>query len=552
VSCSFVPLRNPQREVVGMVVSCTDVTERRRAEAELAHQHNLLRSLVNTVPDLIFYKDEQGRYVGCNHAFEAFSGRRAAELVGRTDAELFPDAEQPIWRDLEREIRARRQPGRHEDWLRYPDGRRMLVEMLLTPLLGDGREVRGWIGIGRDLTERKRMEDQLRQAGKMEAIGQLAGGVAHDFNNLLTIILGNLSLALNLVPEGDAARGLMAFSEQAATRAAQLTSQLLGFARRTTLHVESIDLNKAVTETVALLRHTIDPRIAIDTRGGADLWAVEVDPGQMNQVLVNLCLNARDAMPDGGRLRIETENCTFDDAVRRMNLEARPGEYVRLRVSDTGVGMDAETRARIFEPFFTTKGLGQGTGLGLAMVFGIVRSHGGWIDCYSEVGQGTRFDVYLPRSRAAAAAAVVLPPRPAGGRETVLVVDDEPMIRNLARTVLASYGYQTLQAEDGQEAVEIFEREHEGVDLVLMDLTMPRLSGQDAFQEMRRIDPRVRVLFASGYSSEHVAVPNQQGVLGFISKPYRPHELAAAVRAALDEDGPAGRGVADLAVAKTP
>jgi CheY-like chemotaxis protein len=255
---------------------------------------------------------------------------------------------------------------------------------------------------------------------------------------------------------------------------------------------------------------------------------------------MNLCLNARDAMPEGGTLTLETANVVLDHEFVSQHLEARPGAFVRLRISDTGHGIPPEIRSRIFEPFFTTKQPGRGTGLGLAMVFGIVQQHQGWIECQSEVGTGTRFDIYLPRHVAGTIPTPSTPsaPAPSGGNETVLLVDDEAMIRNLGRTILQRYGYRVLLAEDGQEALDIYQREAGHIDLVILDLTMPRLSGQDTLRELRKLDAGARVMFASGYSAEQVSESDRTNVLGFINKPYRPQELANTVRAVLNKGAP--------------
>jgi signal transduction histidine kinase/CheY-like chemotaxis protein len=389
--------------------------------------------------------------------------------------------------------------------------------------------------IARDISERKHLEAQVHQAQKMEAVGQLAGGIAHDFNNLLTAILGNLSLVLSNLPRPSPDGELLEAAEKAALRAAELTSQLLGFSRRSMLRPQPTNLNTIIEETVRLLRRAIDPRIVIDVRVADQLWTVQADPGQMNQVLVNLCLNARDAMQEGGNLLLETSTLVVNEDHARRHLEARRGEFVRLRVADTGHGMPPEVHARIFEPFFTTKGPGKGTGLGLAMVFGIVKQHQGWIECKSEVKKGTMFDIYLPRSKQGQEAAPPGEKRspPSRGHELILLADDELMIRNLGRAILERQGYQVLLAQDGQEAVELYQREKGAIDLVILDLTMPRLSGREAFQQLVEIDPQVRVLFASGYSADFVEAEQEQ-MLGFIGKPYRPDDLTETVRAVLD------------------
>jgi CheY-like chemotaxis protein len=375
----------------------------------------------------------------------------------------------------------------------------------------------------------------------MEAIGQLAGGVAHDFNNLLTAILGNLALVLNHLPASDPSRELLETSQQAALRAADLTRQLLGFSRRSVLRPQPLDVNHALAETAGLLRRTIDPRIVLEVRPAPGLWTVHADPTQINQVLMNLCLNARDAMPQGGRLVLEADNVVITPDAATRSLQARPGEFVRIRVTDTGQGILPEVQPHIFEPFFTTKGPTKGTGLGLAMVYGIVQQHEGWIEFASQVGQGTRFDVYLPRYHAPRAADPAAPPAdapraPARGHETILLVDDEAIIRNLGRTILQMYGYQVLLAEDGIEAIETYRRERDRIDLVILDLTMPRLSGADTLRQLRQLDPGVRVLLSSGYAAEL----NSEGgeILGIVNKPYRPEELADTVRRALDQARP--------------
>jgi nitrogen-specific signal transduction histidine kinase/CheY-like chemotaxis protein len=403
---------------------------------------------------------------------------------------------------------------------------------VLTPVRDAAGRVTGVLGICWDVTEQRRLEAHVHQAQKMDAIGQLAGGIAHDFNNLLTVILGNLELLLGQHPEGAPDRPLVAAAQGAAARAAALTQRLLGFSRRHQLDWRPTDLNAVVGEVVALLRRTIDPLVRIETRLAPDVWAAHADPTQLNQVLMNLCLNARDAIAGAGQITIETARA---DGHETDGPAAPDDGLVRLRVTDTGAGMPPEVRARLYEPFFTTKGVGKGTGLGLAMVFAIVRQHKGWIECRSEVGAGTQFDVYLPRGETGRApdtdlATAVLP---RAGHGTVLVVDDEELIRDLAALTLEGHGYRVLRAADGREAVEVYAAERDRIDLVVLDLTMPVLSGHEAFRQIRELNPAARVLFASGYAVEQLSDLEKGLMAGFLKKPYRPSDLVLAVEAAI-------------------
>jgi CheY-like chemotaxis protein len=301
--------------------------------------------------------------------------------------------------------------------------------------------------------------------------------------------------------------------------------------------LKPLDLNVAIEEIVAILGRIIDPRIAVEVTGVPELWTVTADPSRINQVLMNLCLNARDAMPEGGRLLLETRNVELDASAASTHPDARPGQYVRLRVGDTGHGIPPDILPRIFDPFVTTKEPGKGTGLGLTTVASIVKQHQGWIECLSAVGHGTVFDVYLPRTTSAAGA-VAAPPTthpPAVGTETILLVDDEAMIRDLSQLVLRRAGYHVLLAADGREAVELYWRESSHIDLVILDLMMPRLSGREVLQQLRQINPTVRVVVASGYWPESESGADIEGVLGFVRKPYRETDLLATIRSALDK-----------------
>jgi two-component system cell cycle sensor histidine kinase/response regulator CckA len=520
-----------------------DVTARKHVEAELSASEAKYRTVLDNLEQHVFLKDGELRFVAANPSFCRALDRRESELVGKTDFDFFPPhlAEKYRADDL---IVLRE--GRHlEIEEENPSqGRLRTVRVVKTPVKDDLGRISGVLGIFWDVTDQRALEAQLRQSQKMEAIGQLAGGVAHDFNNLLTAILGNIALVLPKLQDIEPQREMLLVAEQAALRAAELTRRLLGFSRRTVLQAKPLALSRTIEETMRLLRPTIDPRIALDPRTDPDLWLVTADAAQINQLLMNLCLNARDAMPDGGQLILEADNVVVGHDYLRLHLEARAGEFVRLRVRDTGHGIPAEIRQRIFEPFFTTKETGKGTGLGLAMVFGIVKQHRGWIDCESTVRHGTCFDVYLPRSESAETQRTesLVPQTSLHGRETILLVDDEEMLRQLASRILERYGYRVLLAEDGLRALEIYQQERR-VDLVILDLTMPRLSGPDTLKRLVEINPDARVLLSSGYSEEQVEASVSNRILGFINKPYQADDMVRLIRSALDVPVEKGNGM---------
>ncbi|MDB5313122.1 MAG: Blue-light-activated protein, partial [Gemmataceae bacterium] len=377
------------------------------------------------------------------------------------------------------------------------------------------------------------LEEQFRQAQKMEAVGRLAAGVAHDFNNLLTIINGYSEIVLDTLPAADPNRDLLAEIRNAGERSAGLTRQLLAFSRQTVLESRVLDPNALVRDAEKLLRRLIGEDVALTAHLAPDAGRILADPGQLEQALVNLCVNARDAMPEGGELTVRTRN----EDVGGDRPDARPGPYVVITVTDTGHGMDEATKARIFEPFFTTKGVGQGTGLGLAMVYGFVRQSGGFVAVESEPGRGTRFDVYLPRASAAPKPGSGVVPGPVPrGTETILLVEDEAAVRGLARHVLAGCGYTVLEAAHGREAVRVAEAHRGKVDLVVTDVVMPGgMGGRRVAEAVAAAHPEAKVLYVSGYTDDAVV---RHGVTeagtAFLQKPFTPAVLARKVREVLD------------------
>jgi PAS domain S-box-containing protein len=546
------PVLDERGTLTGSVHLFEDITDRKKAEQErallLAERTQLaehLRLLLESTAEGIYGTDLEGRCTFINQAGAEMLGQAPEAVVGRKLHELAHQGQAggpAVAEEACPICRACRDGQKYQSddvLLRRLDGSTFPAECASYPI-GSGGALRGAVVSFLDATRRQRLEEQLRQSQKMEAIGRLAGGVAHDFNNLLTAITSNASLLLAATPEKDPRRESLLAIETAAWRAAQLTRQLLGFARRSLLWLKPLELTRSVEEVVRLLRRTIDPRITVEMRCPPDLWQVLGDSGQISQVLMNLCLNARDAMPAGGSLVLEAANVTLDDAAAEQHAGGRPGEFVRLDVSDTGHGIPPEVLPRIFEPFFTTKEVGQGTGLGLAVVFGIIQQHQGWVECHSEIHRGTRFSIYLPRRIEEAAAEPPPAPEPGKGgasprrgNETILLVDDAPFLRVVGREILQRHGYRVLVAEDGRHALEVYARQ-QPIDLVILDMSMPRLSGPDALRELRQLNPDVRVLFTSGYSTEHLGEVATEQVLGFIAKPYREEEMVNQVRAALD------------------
>jgi signal transduction histidine kinase len=398
------------------------------------------------------------------------------------------------------------------------------------------------LGVIEDITQRRQAESEkeklrehLAQAQKMESVGRLAGGVAHDFNNMLQAILGNAGMALEDLPPDSPARECLEEIQKSAQRSADLTRQLLAFARKQTIQPKVLDLNDTLSAMLKMLRRLIGEDIDLAWLPGADLWPVRIDPNQLDQVLANLCVNARDAVPAHGHVSIETGNVTLTDTSLRTHPGCPPGDYVVLAVSDTGRGMDEETRAHLFEPFFTTKEVGQGTGLGLATVFGIVTQNGGLIQVASEVGQGATFKIYLPRAEAAAAPPPPTIHRSLRGTETVLLVEDEEQILSLGRRILAQHGYTVLAAIRPEAALDLATHHTGTIHLLITDVVMPGMNGKELRERLRATQPNVKCLFMSGHTANVIA---HHGVLDdgvwFLQKPFTNLTLTETVRKVLD------------------
>jgi two-component system cell cycle sensor histidine kinase/response regulator CckA len=510
--------------------------ERKRAEEALRDSEERYRDLVENAHDIIYSHDLQGNYTSVNKAGEQITGYTREEvLASNLDQIITPECLDKAHEMLSRKLRGERVTA-YELEIVAKDGHRIAVEVNTKLVFQDGVPV-GVQGIARDVTGRKQLEDQLRQSQKMEAIGRLAGGVAHDFNNLLTAINGYSSLALQRLEDQHPIRANLEEIKKAGDRAANLTRQLLAFGRKQILQPIPLNLNDVVTDMNRMLRRLIGEDIQLDAILAPDLKRVTADPGQIEQVLVNLVVNARDAMPQGGKLIIETANVEFDGAYQSRHIGVQPGNYVMLAVSDTGVGMDEKTKKQIFEPFFTTKEKGKGTGLGLSTVYGIVKQTGGHVWVYSEPGQGTTFKVYLPQLDLPIKQGDTEPidETISAGSETILLVEDEEVVRGLARIILQQAGYNVLEAKGGEQAMRLFSEHSEPINLLLTDVVMPETSGKEVADRLRKVQPGIKVLFMSGYTDEAIV---HHGVLDsnveFIQKPFTPAALARKVREVID------------------
>jgi two-component system cell cycle sensor histidine kinase/response regulator CckA len=527
-------VRNPVGTLTGFIALSRDITERKRVEAELRDTSQTLRTIIDASVLAIVALDRDARVTLWNNAAARLFGWSASEVLGRP-LPTVPDDRRAEFE----EARARTLAGEaviYETQRSRKDG--SLVEVLRSSAaIFDARgEMVGVMAIFVDLTERKLLEDQLRQAVKMEGIGRLAGGIAHDFNNLLTVIGGRSFILLSQLPAGHPMRRDLILIQQTGDRAAALTRQLLAFSRKQTLTPAVIDLRDILSGMRTLLERVlgedVDVLLDLDQAAGH----VTADPGQIEQVILNMAVNARDAMPQGGSLTLETRHVDVDATYARQQVDLTPGRYEVLSISDTGVGMDAATIARVFEPFFTTKPVGKGTGLGLATAYGIIKQSDGHITVSSRPGSGTTFRIYLPRTGGSGSAPVVVEEAIARrGTEVVLLAEDDVILRALARDILMSAGYTVLESQDVEDALRFAERQDGPIHLLLTDVVMPHMNGQTVAEAVKRFRPDVKVLYMSGYTDDVIV---HHGVLepgiALLQKPFTPGGLARKVREVLD------------------
>ena len=517
--------------------------EKLRLEKEKSASEERFRLLVETMNDGLGVQDQNGLLTYVNDKLCEMTGYGRDELIGRPMTDLLDEYNKKLYE----EYAGNRLGGNFKPYelgLLKKDGK--IFPALVSPQIindFDGR-IEGFFDVITDISERKEaeekrweMESQLQQAQKMESIGTLAGGISHDFNNSLQAILGYAQMLLLDTEEKDSKYPKLLQIEMAARRASELTQQLLAFSRKVESQLRPVDLNQEVKQVEKLLKRTIPRMINIELDLEQDLNIINADPSQVEQILMNLAVNARDAMGEQGTLKIETKNITLDEEYCKNYLGTIPGDYVLLALSDTGHGMDKETSERIFEPFFTTKEIGKGTGLGLSMVYGLIKKHQGHITCQSEPGKGTCFKIYFPTmmdnvQEMSGGDETDLPPR---GDETILIIDDEALIRELGEQILSRFGYKVLTAIDGEGGIKTFRDNKESISLVILDLMMPGMGGRRCLEELQRIKPDIKVVIASGYSPEgNVNTSMYTGARGFIAKPFDVRQMLVVVREVLD------------------
>ena len=513
-----------------------DITDKKKVEEELTSTKKFLEDILESAVDGITTTDLSGRIIYFSAKMLAFLGYDSTELLGKKVHTIYENGIEDA-KLIMKELNEKGELKDHEMRLVTSGGRLTDIMVSASFLKNHKDEITGTMGVFKDITEKKNLEFQLRQAQKMEAIGTLAGGVAHDFNNILQAINGYTTIMfMDKGTEDPDYKSLNAI-KKSAERAAELVKKLLFFSRKMDTEKSSLNINKEVKQAFSILKRTIPKMIDIELEMEDSPGIIHADPVQIEQVILNLGSNAADAMPEGGRIIIRTKNVSLDREFARANMGSAPGNYVMLTVTDTGSGIDKETREHIFEPFFTTKEVGKGTGLGLASVYGIVKNHGGYITCDSEMGQGTSFIIYFPilKKESGTLDREITNNTPKGGTETILVVDDEEAILDFCRVALGRFGYEVMTASSGETALEIYKEKKGVIDLLIMDLSMPGMGGSRCLREIKELDSSAQFIVASGYSPDvQAGVLAETGAQGFVAKPYQIEELLAAIRRVVD------------------
>jgi len=532
-----VPLRNDRDEIIALLGITRDVTESRKAVEALKKERDFTSTIFDTVASMVLVLDREGKIVRFNHTCEEVSGYTFEEVRGRFVWDfLIPPEQLDGVKNVFKHLAAGMFPNKHENYWIAKNGQKRLIAWSNTALLDKDGSVEYVIPTGIDITERKRLEEQLLQSQKMESLGTLTGGIAHDFNNILTAIIGYGSLLKMKLKDNEPLHYTVEQILSAANRAASLTRGLLAYSRKQILNPRPVNLSEIVGKVERLLERLIGEDIELKTILTDSEVTVLADAGQLEQVLMNLATNARDAMPHGGYLYIETRRLDFDEESAKSHGLEKPGPHALVQVTDSGEGMDEKTRERIFEPFFTTKGVGKGTGLGLAMTYGIIKQHAGSIEVSSEEGKGATFSIYLPIVNMSPAEDLTgeLPPI-AGGTETLLVAEDDETVRNLSSSLLQQFGYTVIQARDGEDAVNKFMENRDRIDLLILDIIMPKKNGKEVYAKIKIFSPGIKALFVSGYTAD---IMHEQGLLeegfNFLLKPVPVNDLLRKVREVLD------------------
>jgi two-component system, cell cycle sensor histidine kinase and response regulator CckA len=521
-----------------------DITDRTRAEEGLRTKVTELNSFINNLPDMAWLKDVNSNFIAANKAFGDAVGMAPEYLASHTCEICFGPEAAKKFKEDDQEVMVTRERTVIEESIIDAKGNQVWLETIKSPILDATGNVLGTVGVARDITERRRAEKeqetlraQLFQAQKLEAIGTLTGGIAHDFNNLLTIINGYTELVLSEKTSEDPCYADLQKVFETGRKGAELVQRLLALSKKAETNPQPLDVNRTVKNSVALMQRTLPKMIEIETVLGKDLSLVNADAAQVDQVIMNLCINAKEAMPEGGKLRIEVKNVIVDEADCKLQVNAKPGPHVVIEVTDTGAGMDAETLGRLFDPFFTTKGwdFRKGTGLSLPVAKGIVEQHRGWITCESEQGKGTTFRVYFPPIGQSVVAEEIMPaPSSVAGSARILLVDDEEYVRELGKRILERAGYRVITASNGNEALDIYGKDHLSIDLVVLDLIMPQMSGEKCLEELVRINRDVKVVVSTGHALDAREKLLFGGVAkGFVNKPYQMKQLLEVVTRAL-------------------